>query len=150
MTWAVRQPSSHGAVVVRQHPGFASAALLLAAMATGRSLLRKTLLFLLWVCYNMTLTVHESPSIFLCANDCVYIMYIYVHPVFRYMPPHPARAAVAVQVLKRSTVLSDTSPAFPKPFPKTQRGSTWGKTRTTRANRSAEAFLSMAAQRGEN
>lgn len=76
-------------------------------------------------------------------------MYTHVHPVFRYMPPHPAHAAVAVQELKRSTVLSDTSPAFQKPFPKTQRGSTWGKTQTTAANRSTEAFLSMTAQRGE-
>lgn len=68
-------------------------------------------------------------------------MYVYLHPDFRYMPSRPAHAAVAVQVLKRSTVLSDTSPAFQKLFPKTQRGSTWGKTQTTRSNRSTEALL---------
>lgn len=71
-----------------------------------------------------------------------------------YMPSHPAHGAVAVRALKRSTVRSDTSPPYQKPFLKTQRGSTWGKTQSlcvnTHAHRSIETLLSMPAQREEN
>lgn len=45
-----------------------------------------------------------------------------------HMPYHPAHGAVAVRALKRSTVRSDTSQPYQKPFLKTQRGSIWGKT----------------------
>lgn len=41
---------------------------------------------------------------------------------------HPARRAAAAQALRRSTAPSDTSPPFPRPSLKPQRGSTWGKT----------------------
>ena len=68
-----------------------------------------------------------------------------------YMPTRHAHGAVAVQVLKRSTVRSGTSPPYQKHFLKTQRGSTWGKTPSlisTHAHRSNEILLSEAAQRG--
>lgn len=61
--------------------------------------------------------------------------------LFRHVLSHPVLGAAVVQVLKRSTVLSDTSAVFQKPSPKTQRDSTWGKIQTTWANRSAEAVL---------
>lgn len=51
--------------------------------------------------------------------------------LFRHVLSHPVLGAAVVQVLKRSTVLSDTSAVFQKPSPKTQRDSTWGKIQTT-------------------
>lgn len=79
------------------------------------------------------LNIDRMGSIRYC-NDC--LTFWDPHLLFRQVLSHPVLGAAAVQVLKRSTVLSDTSAAFQKPFLKTQRDSTWGKIRTTWENRS--------------
>lgn len=79
------------------------------------------------------LNIDRMGSIRYC-NDC--LTFWDPHLLFRQVLSHPVLGAAAVQVLKRSTVLSDTSAAFQKPSPKTQRDSTLGKIRTTWENRS--------------
>lgn len=61
---------------------------------------------------------------------------------------HPARGAVAVQVLRKSTARSDTLPPYQKPSLETQRGSIWGKIDSLYINTYGiltEAPLSMPA-----
>lgn len=97
--------------------------------------------FSIWLLSVFTLSSHPHTSSSPCRSP-------------PYMPSRPAHGAVAVPALKRSTVRSDTSPSYRKPFLKTQRGSIWGKTQSlcinTHAHRSTETLLSMPAQGEEN
>lgn len=54
--------------------------------------------------------------------------------MFRLELSHPVHGAAAVQVLKRSTVLSDTSAAFQRASRETRRDSTWGTIQATPEN----------------
>lgn len=59
----------------------------------------------------------------------MFLTFIVLH-VSRSWPTafHPAHGAAAARALRKSTAPSDTSPPFPRPSLKPQKGSTWGKT----------------------
>lgn len=155
MTWSVRQPSSHGTVVVHQGRlqagyGVAFPARLITAVANGKTLLKD-----IYRGQWLDAHVHRKDSCLLeslrslLSKTFLLLIFCPLPPPSKYSPfssfhgiwfvnssssssvlstlPRPAREAAAVQVSERSTVRSDTSPTSQKPFLETQRGWTWGK-----------------------